>query len=112
MEKNGYFGDHAYTFIVGEVSAEVKKLLQTTLNSLHRGIEQAIHGNKIGDIGHAVQQTCEQEGYGVVRDLVGHGLGKSLHENPSVPNYGRKGNGIMLKEGLVIVSLIKLTIIY
>ena len=102
VEKNGYFGDHAYTFIVGEVSAEVKKLLQTTLNSLHRGIEQAIHGNKIGDIGHAVQQTCEQEGYGVVRDLVGHGLGKSLHENPSVPNYGRKGKGTRLRSGMTL----------
>ncbi len=102
VEKNGYFGDHAYTFIVGEVSGEVRKLLQTTLNSLHRGIEQAIHGNKIGDIGHAVQQTCEQEGYGVVRDLVGHGLGKSLHENPSVPNYGKKGKGTRLRSGMTL----------
>ena len=102
VEKNGYFGDHAYTFIVGEVSSDVKKLLQTTLNSLHRGIEQAIHGNKIGDIGHAVQQTCEQEGYGVVRDLVGHGLGKSLHENPSVPNYGKKGKGTRLRSGMTL----------
>jgi methionyl aminopeptidase len=102
VEKNGYFGDHAYTFIVGEVDDEVKKLLQTTLNSLHFGIEQAIHGNKLGDIGHAIQSTCEQEGYGVVRDLVGHGLGKSLHEDPSVPNYGRKGKGTRLRSGMTL----------
>ena len=102
VEKNGYFGDHAYTFIVGEVSAEVKKLLQTTLNSLHRGIEQAIHGNKIGDIGHAVQQTCEQEGYGVVRDLVGHGLGKSLHENPSFQIMEGKARSARLRSGMTL----------
>jgi methionyl aminopeptidase len=102
VEKNGYFGDHAYTFIVGEVEEKVIKLLQTTLNSLHEGIKQAIHGNKIGDIGHAVQQTCEQEGYGVVRDLVGHGVGKSLHEDPSVPNYGRQGKGTRLRSGMTL----------
>jgi methionyl aminopeptidase len=102
VEKNGYFGDHAYTFIVGEVNNDVKKLLQTTLDSLHRGIEQATHGNKLGDIGHAIQQTCEQEGYGVVRDLVGHGLGKSLHEDPSVPNYGRKSKGTRLRSGMTL----------
>ena len=102
VEKNGYYGDHAYTFIVGEVEEEVIKLLQTTLNSLHEGIKQAIHGNKIGDIGHAVQHHAESHGYGVVRELVGHGLGRELHEAPEVPNYGRRGNGPKLMDGMVL----------
>lgn len=90
VELDGYFGDHAYTFAVGECSDETWHLLRTTLESLYKGIEQATHGQRIGDIGNAVQIHCENEGFGVVRDLVGHGLGRSLHEDPSVPNYGKK----------------------
>ena len=99
---NGYFGDSAFTYEVGEVDAETKQLLKVTKESLYKGIEQAVAGNRIGDIGYAVQQHAESFGYGVVRELVGHGLGKSLHESPEVPNYGRRGKGVMLKEGLVI----------
>lgn len=102
VEMNGYFGDHAYTFPVGECSDEVIALLKTTLASLYKGIEQAVHGNHIGDIGNAVQTFCENEGYGVVRDLVGHGIGKSMHEDPSVPNYGRKGKGERLRSGMTL----------
>ena len=99
---NGYFGDSAFTYEVGEVDAETKQLLKVTKESLYKGIEQAVSGNRIGDIGYAVQQYAESFGYGVVRELVGHGLGKNLHESPEVPNYGRRGRGVMLKEGLVI----------
>ena len=99
---NGYFGDSAFTYEVGEVDAETKQLLKVTKESLYKGIEQAVAGNRIGDIGYAVQQYAESFGYGVVRELVGHGLGKNLHESPEVPNYGRRGRGVMLKEGLVI----------
>ena len=99
---NGYYGDSAFTYEVGEVDAETKQLLKVTKESLYKGIEQAVAGNRIGDIGYAVQQHAESFGYGVVRELVGHGLGKSLHESPEVPNYGRRGKGVMLKEGLVI----------
>jgi methionyl aminopeptidase len=99
---NGYYGDSAYTFKVGEVSKEVDHLLETTKRSLALGIEQAIAGNRVGDIGFAVQQEAETHGYGVVRELVGHGLGKKLHEAPEVPNFGRRGRGPMLIEGLVI----------
>jgi len=102
VEKNGYFGDHAYTFPVGECDEEALKLLKTTLESLYKGIEQAVHGNKIGDISHAVQTHCEKEGYGIVKDLVGHGLGKSLHEDPSVPNYGTPGRGERLRCGMTL----------
>ena len=102
VELNGYFGDHAYTFAVGECSDETWCLLKTTLESLYKGIEQAIHGNRIGDIGNAVQVHCEVEGYGVVRDLVGHGLGRSLHEDPSVPNYGKRGRGERLRSGMTL----------
>ena len=102
VELNGYYGDHAYTFAVGECSDETWCLLKTTLQSLYKGIEQAIHGNRIGDIGNAVQTHCEVEGYGVVRDLVGHGLGRSLHEDPSVPNYGKKGRGERLRSGMTL----------
>lgn len=102
VELNGYFGDHAFTFAVGEIEDEVLKLLQTTLQSLYQGIDQAIHGNKIGDIAYAVQSYCEERGYGVVRDLVGHGLGKNLHEDPSVPNFGRKGRGERLRTGMTL----------
>ena len=99
---NGYYGDSAFTYEVGEVDAETKQLLKVTKESLYKGIEQAVVGNRIGDIGYAVQFHAESYGYGVVRELVGHGVGKSLHESPEVPNYGRRGKGVMLKEGLVI----------
>lgn len=100
--KNGFHGDSAYTFCVGEVSEEIRKLLDVTKESLYLGIEQAIPGRRIGDIGAAVQNHCEKFGYSVVREFVGHGVGRNLHESPEVPNYGRKGNGIVLKSGMVI----------
>ena len=99
---NGYYGDSAFTYEVGEVDVETKKLLKVTKESLYKGIEQAVAGNRIGDIGYAVQQHAESFGYGVVRELVGHGVGKNLHESPEVPNYGRRGRGAKLQEGLVI----------
>jgi len=99
---NGFYGDVAYTFEVGEVSPEVKKLLEVTKDCLKKAIEQAVAGNRIGDIGYAVQNLAQENGYGVVRELVGHGLGRELHEEPQVPNFGKRGNGIMLKEGMVI----------
>ena len=99
---DGYYGDSAYTFAVGDVDAEVMKLMKTTMESLYQGINKAVHGNKIGDIGHAVQAHCENAGYGVVKDLVGHGFGKSLHEDPSVPNYGREGRGVRLRTGMTL----------
>ncbi len=98
----GYNGDSTYTFCVGEVSEEVKKLLRTTKEALYVGIEKAVPGNRIGDIGHAVQDYCEKRGYGVVREFVGHGVGKKLHEAPEVPNYGRKGTGPLIKNGMTI----------
>lgn len=100
--KNGFYGDSAYTFAVGNVSEEVKLLLQRTKESLYLAIEQAVVGKRVGDIGYAVQSYCEQFGYGIVRDLVGHGVGKNLHEKPEVPNFGRRGTGAKLKEGMVI----------
>ncbi len=101
--KNGFHGDSAYTFAVGEISAELKQLLRVTKESLYKGIEKAIHGNRVGDIAYAVQQYTEKEhGYGVVRELVGHGLGRKLHEEPQVPNYGKRGTLQKLKEGMVI----------
>jgi len=99
---NGYYGDSAFTFAMGGVSDEVMKLLVTTNESLYKGIEQAIVGNRIGDIGHAIQSYNEARKYSVVRELVGHGIGKNLHEAPEVPNFGRKGRGPKIKEGLVI----------
>ena len=90
---NGYNGDSCYTFCVGEVSEDVKKLLRTTKESLYKGIEAAVAGNHIGDIGFAVQNHCENEGYGVVWELTGHGIGREMHEDPIIPNYGRRGNG-------------------
>ena len=99
---NGYYGDSAYTYEVGEVSEEVKNLLLRTKESLYLGIDQAISGNRIGDIGFAIQRHVEQFGYGVVREMVGHGVGENLHEDPQVPNYGKRGKGIKLKEGMVI----------
>ncbi|MEX2456652.1 MAG: type I methionyl aminopeptidase, partial [Balneolaceae bacterium] len=100
VEKDGFFGDHAYTFIAGDCDDKTKKLLQVTLDSLYKGIDQAVHGNKIGDIGHAIQNHCEEQGFGVVRDLVGHGIGKDMHEDPSVPNYGKPGKGERLRTGM------------
>lgn len=100
--KNGYYGDSAYTFEVGEVSPEVHNLLVATKEALYKGIEQAVVGRRIGDIGSAVQNYCESRGYSLVRELVGHGVGKELHEDPQVPNYGSRGQGSKLKEGMVI----------
>lgn len=100
--KNGFYGDHAYSFAVGEVSPEIKKLLRVTKESLYLGIAQARAGNRIGDIGNAIQQHAEQHSYGVVRELVGHGLGRSMHEDPQVPNYGKRGRGKKLQDGMVL----------
>jgi len=102
VKKNGYYGDSAFTFTVGQVDDEVLKLLQITRESLYKGIDAAIAGNRVGDIGYSIQNYCESFGYGVVRDLVGHGLGTELHEKPEVPNFGRRGNGKELKEGMVL----------
>lgn len=99
---NGFYGDSAYTFEVGEINPATKKLLEVTKECLNKAIEVAVSGNRIGDIGFAVQNHAENNGYSVVRELVGHGLGRSLHEKPEVPNYGRKGRGTQLKEGMVI----------
>lgn len=99
---NGFYGDHAYTFEVGEVSPEVKKLLRITKESLYKGIEQCVRGKRVGDISNAVQTHCESNGYGVVRDLVGHGIGRKMHEDPQVPNYGRRGSGKVLKDGIAL----------
>lgn len=98
----GFNGDSCYTFAVGEVKEEVKELLRVTKESLYKGIEAATAGHRIGDIGYAVQQHCEQHGYGVVRELVGHGVGRAMHEDPQVPNFGRRGNGPQIKNGLCI----------
>ena len=100
--QNGYYGDSAYTFCVGKVDEKVKKLLKITKESLSLGIDSAQHGNRIGDIGFAIQQHCQKAGFSVVRKLVGHGVGKNLHEDPEVPNFGKKGQGVLLKEGMVI----------
>lgn len=99
---NGYCGDSCYTFAIGEVADDVKKLMATTKEALYKGIEQAVVGHRLGDISNAVQIHCEAQGYGVVREFVGHGIGKEMHEDPQVPNYGRKGNGMMLKSGMCI----------
>lgn len=100
--KNGYYGDHAYTFSVGEVSKEIEQLLEITKESLYLGIEQMVVGKRIGDVSFAIQRYTEKNGYGVVRELVGHGLGKEMHESPEVPNYGKRGRGPVIKNGLVI----------
>ena len=99
---NGFCGDSCYTFCVGEVSEEVKELLRTTKESLYKGIEQAVAGRHLGDISYAVQSHCEAHGYGIVRELTGHGIGHQMHEDPQVPNYGRRGNGVMLKNSMCI----------
>jgi methionyl aminopeptidase len=99
---NEFYGDSAYTFEVGEVSTEIKQLLEVTKECLNLAVEQTKSGNRIGDIGFSVQNHAEQNGYGVVRELVGHGLGRGLHEKPEVPNYGKKGRGHKMKSGLVL----------
>lgn len=99
---NGFVGDHAYTFPVGEIAPETKKLLEVTKECLYIGIEQVKVGARMGDLSHAIQAHAEKNGYGVVRELVGHGVGRDLHEDPQVPNYGRKGYGPKMYEGLVI----------
>lgn len=99
---NGFYGDSAYTFPVGDVKPEVMELLRRTRESLYLGIEAAVDGKRVGDIGYAVQNYVEEFGYSVVRDLVGHGVGRNLHEKPEVPNYGKRGSGVRLKEGMVI----------
>ena len=100
--KNGFYGDHAYTFAVGEIDSTVEKLLKVTKASLYKGIDKFREGNRIGDMAYAIQHYCEKEGYGVVRELVGHGLGKIMHEGPEVPNYGRRGQGKKFQEGMVL----------
>jgi len=99
---NGFYGDHAYTFAVGEVDPAVQKLLDVTKESLYKGIEQFVVGNRLGDIGYAIQKHAESHGYGVVRELVGHGIGKTMHEDPQVPNYGVRGRGKRLQNGMVL----------
>ncbi|MDR1792769.1 MAG: type I methionyl aminopeptidase [Bacteroidales bacterium] len=100
-KKNGYHADYAYTFMIGNVAEEVRNLCLRTKKALYIGIEHAKAGNKTGDIGHAIQTYCEAFGYGVVRELTGHGCGRNLHEDPAVPNYGQKGCGAKLKKGMV-----------
>jgi len=100
--KNGFYGDSAYTFAVGDISNEVKQLLTATKESLYKGIENAVAGKRIGDISSAVEEHVSKLGYGIVRELVGHGIGRNLHEAPEVPNYGKRGSGVRMEEGLVI----------
>jgi len=100
--KNGFYGDHAYTFEVGEVDDKIKKLLEVTKESLYLGIREFKSGNRVGDVGYAIQNYCENFGYGVVRELVGHGLGRKMHEDPEMPNYGKRGRGKQFKEGMVV----------
>lgn len=100
--KNGFYGDHAYTFEVGEVDEATKKLLQITKESLYEGIRATKVGNRVEDIGNAIQVYCESHGYGVVRELCGHGLGRKMHEDPEVPNYGKRGRGKKLVNGMVV----------
>lgn len=100
--KNGFYGDHAYTFEVGEVKNEIKKLLKVAKESLYLGITEFKKGNRTGDVGYAIQNHNESNGYGVVRELVGHGLGREMHEKPEMPNYGKRGSGKKLIEGMVV----------
>ncbi|MBR1809885.1 MAG: type I methionyl aminopeptidase [Paludibacteraceae bacterium] len=100
--KNGFHGDSAYTFPVGEVSDDVMRLLRTTKECLYKGIEQAVTGRRMGDIGATIQMHAEKAGFQVVREFIGHGIGRDMHEDPEVPNYGRRGNGLVLKSGMVI----------
>lgn len=100
--KNGFYGDHAYTFAVGEINPETEKLLAVTKQSLYEGIKEFKIGNRVGDVGYAIQKYCEDHGYGVVRELVGHGLGRVMHEDPEMPNYGKRGRGKKFIEGMVV----------
>ena len=100
--KNGFYGDHAYTFEVGEVSPEIKQLLKVTKESLYLGIKEFKLGNRVGDVGYAIQKHAEDHGYGVVRELVGHGLGTKMHEDPEMPNYGKRGRGKKFVEGMAV----------
>lgn len=100
--KNKFYGDHAYTFELGTVPDQTKKLLEVTKKSLYIGIEAFCHGNRVGDLGHAIQSYTESFGYGVVRELVGHGLGREMHESPEIPNYGKRGKGKKFINGMVI----------
>ena len=100
--KNGFYGDHAYTFAVGEIADDVKKLLDVTKQSLYEGIRNFKAGNRVGDVGYAIQKYTEDRGYGVVRELVGHGLGRTMHEDPEMPNYGKRGRGKKFTEGMVV----------
>ena len=100
--KNRFYGDHAYTFELGTVADQTKKLLEVTKKSLYIGIKAFCHGNRVGDLGHAIQSYTESFGYGVVRELVGHGLGRKMHESPEIPNYGKRGRGKKFSNGMVI----------
>jgi len=100
--KNGFYGDHAYTFAVGNIDTETEKLLQVTKESLYVGIREFKLNNRVGDVGYAIQKYCEDHGYGVVRELVGHGLGRKMHEDPEMPNYGKRGRGKKFVEGMVV----------
>jgi len=100
--KNGFYGDHAYTFAVGEIEKETQKLLDITKESLYKGIAMFCAGNRLGDLGYAIQAHCEKEEYGMVRELVGHGLGREMHEGPEVPNYGKRGRGKKFVDGMVL----------
>ena len=102
VEKNGFYGDHAYTFMIGDVRPEVRRLVEVTKECLDLGISQMVRGNRIGDISYAIQQHAEKNGYGVVRELVGHGLGKKMHEDPEVPNFGKRGDGPKIRDGIVL----------
>ena len=99
---NGFCGDSAYTFCVGEVDEKTRQLLKVTKEALYKGIENAVHGKRLGDIGYAVQTHCENYHYGVVREFVGHGIGREMHEDPPVPNYGKRGYGTLLKKGMCL----------
>jgi methionyl aminopeptidase len=100
--KNGFYGDHAYTFAVGEIAPEIEKLLKITKESLYVGIRELKLGKRSGDVGYAIQSYCEAQGYGVVRELVGHGLGRTMHEDPEMPNYGNRGRGKKFIEGMTV----------
>ena len=102
VKLNGFCGDSAYTFCVGEVSEEVRNLLKVTKEALYIGIGEAVEGKRVGDIGYAIQQYCEDHTYGVVREFAGHGIGREMHEDPFVPNFGKRGSGPLLKRGMCI----------
>lgn len=100
--KNNFYGDHAYTFSVGEINKETQKLLEVTKESLYEGIRAFKKNNRVGDVGYAIQNYCESFGYGVVRELVGHGIGKTMHEEPEMPNFGKRGRGKKFMDGMVV----------